>query len=185
MRFLGVTACAVAVFASVLTSPASAILEQDGLTALVRPNGVPGDSHFRPPYFVWVTVYEKSGPAWGQVATDATLHVLVPRAEVTVTNESDPAGPAETVTVEAHIDDWVETAAIPFTSTAVGNVIVNIPASAIVKPAGLPYTLVRVVVQVDDGRASHNSLATNEAILTGNYDLADALDTIYQPGLAT
>src|SRR5688572_7160249 len=129
MRFLGVTAIAVAMFASMMTGPAAALPELDGATVLIRPNGLPGESHFRQDvtsYYVRVAVFESSAPlVWGQVATNATLHVLVPKAEASV--EHNVTNESVSVSATVEVQDWVETAAIAFTSHVTQHIIVRIP----------------------------------------------------------
>jgi hypothetical protein len=168
-------------------SNAVGVPEADGATVLIQPNGLPGDAHWRPDltsYYARIRVYEL-GASWSQVTTQGVLHVLTPKvsASATPTVVEDPLEVGLSASVE--VSDWVETAAIPFESSASILVIVRIPNEAFQGPDGGKTTAVRVYVTLADGRVSHHSLLKNEAILTGNFDAADVLDGVPTVGVST
>lgn len=168
-----------------MTSPATAEVGADGATVMINSNGLPGEWHFRPDHeghFVRVAIFELDG-TWQRVAVNATLHVLIPLIEYEVIHAVD--NDSATVDANVQFQDWVETAVVPFTSELVINTMVRIPEDAIGYIDGTPVNAVRVYVELTDGRISHHNLAKNSFIGSGNYDVADVLDGVYSPSIAT
>jgi len=173
MRFLGVTAFAVAIFVGMSIVPSAVSLPvphgPDGVTAKIQNGWGPTHLTWQPDasgnYVARVSLYSNASGAWQAVSVNATLRVFV-AGDIT-----DPTNP---------VLDWSDRVSIPFTTKAGSTTSIPFPASAIHSDFAGPRLLDVFVTFSELGGdpvpTSHFNLVRNTLIDRGSFDLADLVD---------
>lgn len=200
MRTLLATAVLGLLTYSLVGSPSTALLDQDGITAkiTISGNGVANEV-FRPDadgnYAVLVIIYQNVGGVWQTVGIDATLRVFTwgdNAVQASATPSTSPVGVSVSASASFH-GDWTDKVSIPFHSSAGGPVKIKFPKAAIENPDGTGsvngFDLFVTFSQFSTPTGtptSHHNVVKNVLIDRAQYDQADALDhegTIFAYGL--
>ena len=177
MRFLGITAVAVLMFAGLMTAMPANAAGSDGFTAKILPSGR-GDNTWHGD-FVRITVYSKGLTGWSATGASGTLHVFMPQQSASHSEVADPPAHVE-ASVSAEVQTWQEVATVSF----IGNgspTAVSVP--VLVDNPNTPYTPTKFLVSMSDGTSAWYSLAKNQLISSGNFDQADLVDGVQEAAL--